>query len=109
MFDKLLDFILEIWDSLLPIFIVNDYQQAVVLRMGKFKSVKESGWHYKIPVMDVPIVQDVVTTTIGSPAQSLVTLDRKEVTVESIIKYSIEDVKKYSLESALLYKEKFLI
>ena len=98
MFDRLLDFILETWERVIPIVVVDEYQKAVILRMGKFKEVLEPGWHWKIPFADNPILQHTIVTTMGTSAQSLVTQDRREVTVESIVKYNIEDIKKYCLE-----------
>ncbi len=98
MFDRLLDFAIETWERLIPIVVVDEYQKAVILRMGKFLVVREPGWHWKIPFADNPILQHTIVTTMSTSAQSLVTLDRKEVTVESIVKYNIEDIKKYCLE-----------
>jgi regulator of protease activity HflC (stomatin/prohibitin superfamily) len=98
MFDKLLDLIITFGEQLLPFFVVKEYQEAVVLRFGHFNSVKKTGIYFKVPFADETILQHTVVTTLNCSAQSLVTLDRKELTVESVVKYRIDDVKKYILE-----------
>jgi regulator of protease activity HflC (stomatin/prohibitin superfamily) len=71
MLDKLLDFLLDLWDKAIPVFIVSEYQNALVLRLGKFKDVKTAGWWFKIPFLDEII---------------------------AVIKYNISDIKKFCLE-----------
>jgi len=80
MFDKLIDFLLETLDKVLPFFIVNQYDEAVLLRRGLFHKQFKGGIYFKIPFLDEVISQTVVTTTMQLPAQSLYTKDKKQKT-----------------------------
>ena len=49
MLDKLLDFLKEIWNDLIPVEVVPPYNGGVQLRMGALLRVLEGGkWYWKI-------------------------------------------------------------
>jgi regulator of protease activity HflC (stomatin/prohibitin superfamily) len=98
MFDKLIEIITNWWLQLTPIIIIRDYEEAVMLRFGKFKQVLKPGMHFKIPLFDEVIEQHVVVTTLSLDAQSLYTLDKQNIVVKAVIKYKIGDVKTFLLE-----------
>lgn len=98
MFDKLIEIITHWWLQLTPVIIIRDYEEAVLLRFGKFKSVLKPGMHVKIPLFDEVIDQHVVVTTLSLDAQSLYTLDKQNIVVKGVIKYKISDVKTFLLE-----------
>lgn len=98
MFDKLIDFLISIIDHVNPFVIVKEYQEAVLLRNGKFKKVWTKGFHLKVPFIDEYIQQHTMITTLTLPAQSLVTLDGSNIVVKSVVKYRIADVKTFCLE-----------
>jgi membrane protease subunit HflK len=98
MFDKLIDVLLEWWNHVLPFIIIRDYEEAVLLRFGRFNQVLLPGIHFKIPFFDEVIDQHVVVTTLSLDAQSLYTQDRQNIVVKGIIKYKIADVKTFLLE-----------
>jgi regulator of protease activity HflC (stomatin/prohibitin superfamily) len=98
MFDKLIEIITNWWLQLTPIIIIRDYEEAVLLRFGKFKAVLKPGLHMKIPLFDEVIDQHVVVTTLSLDAQSLYTLDKQNIVVKGVIKYKISDVKVFLLE-----------
>ena len=98
MFDKLIEIISNWWLQLTPIIIIRDYEEAVLLRFGKFKSVLKPGIHFKIPMFDEVIDQHVVVTTLSLDAQSLYTKDKQNIVVKAVIKYKISDVKVFLLE-----------
>jgi len=98
MFDKLIEIISNWWLQLTPIIIIRDYEEAVLLRFGKFKSVLKPGIHLKIPMFDEVIDQHVVVTTLSLDAQSLYTKDKQNIVVKAVIKYKISDVKVFLLE-----------
>jgi len=98
MFDKLIELISNWWAQLMPITIIPHYQEAVLLRFGKFKSVLKPGMHFKIPVFDEVIDHHVVVTTLSLPAQSLYTKDRQNIVAKGVVKYKIADVKIFLLE-----------
>ena len=98
MFDKLIEIITHWWLQLTPVIIIRDYEEAVLLRFGKFKAVYKPGIHFKIPLFDEVIDQHVVITTLSLDAQSLYTLDKQNIVVKAVIKYKISDVKTFLLE-----------
>lgn len=98
MFDKLIDVLLEWWNHILPFIIIRDYEEAVLLRFGRFNKVILPGIHFKIPFFDEVIDQHVVVTTLSLDAQSLYTQDRQNIVVKGIVKYKISDVKTFLLE-----------
>ena len=98
MFDKLIDVLANFWSYLMPAVIIPDYEQAVLLRNGKFKKVLGPGFHVKLPIFDEVISQHVVVTTLSLAPQSLYTKDQKNIVVKGVVKYKIIDVKVFLLE-----------
>ena len=98
MFDKLIDLFAQWWNFLTPAVIIPDYEEAVLLRAGKFKKVLKPGFHVKLPIIDDVVQQHVVVTTLSLSAQSLYTKDKQNVVVKGVIKYKISDVKVFLLE-----------
>lgn len=96
MFDKLIDFILQQLQNLLPIYIVEEWYATVHLRGGKFYKITYAGVHFKIPFLD-----NVNTST-------LITFKTKEMKPQSIgnqvvrgvVRYKIIDPKQYYLSLA---------
>ncbi len=93
--EKIIDFILQFLSDFLPFFTTNEWQQTVVLRFGKVHRVKKKGFHFKIPFFDEPLHYSVITTTMETRPQTIVTKDNIEVTIQTVIKYSISDVEKH--------------
>lgn len=98
MFDRLIDVITEWWAYLMPAIIIPNYEEAVLLRNGKFVKVLGPGFHVKLPIFDEVISHHVVVTTLSLPAQSLYTQDKQNIVVKGVIKYKIADVKIFLLE-----------
>lgn len=95
MFERLIDLLLQTWDQLNPVFVVDAYQHAGVLRFGKFIRTCEPGLHWKIPFAERAIEVETCVTTMRLPPQTLTTLDGKVVVVAAIVRYQIRDVKPY--------------
>lgn len=98
MFDKLIDLLTQWWLELSPAIIIRDYEEAVLLRFGRYKKNLSPGWYLKLPIIDEVIVQHVVVTTLSLSPQSLYTKDRQNIVVKGVIKYKIADVKIFLLE-----------
>ena len=96
--ESIFNWLLERLKDVLPLFVVLQYQEAVLLRGGKFKKVLAPGVYFKIPIYDEIIYQIVVTTTLSLPAQSLTTKDSKDIVVKGMVKYKILDTKIFILE-----------
>lgn len=97
MFDKLIDWILSIIQDLLPFFIVYEFECCVHFRAGKVYRVVCAGFWWKIPFLDEPHSEIVVTTTRRTLPQSVVTSDKKSLVVVAIMKYNIKDIKAFVL------------
>jgi regulator of protease activity HflC (stomatin/prohibitin superfamily) len=98
MFDRLIDLISNWLEKIVPFFIVMEYEEAVVLRFGKFHKVAKPGLHFRIPIVDEFMTNHVVVTTLSLPPQSLYTKDKQNIVVKGVIKYRIADVQTFLLE-----------
>lgn len=98
MLDSIISFVNQTWRKLIPFTIIDEYERGIILRLGKYKKTLKPGIHWKIPLMDRIISDEVVSTTLPLEAQSLCTLDNKNVTVKAIVKYKIVNIKDYLLK-----------
>ncbi len=98
MFDKLIDFLISWGEKLFPFFTIDQYQEAVLLRNGKFKKLCTAGLHMKVPFIDTYLAYHITITTINLPSQSLITKDKRDIVVKGMVKYKVSDVKTYLLE-----------
>lgn len=97
--EAIISFILNFLDELSPFFIVNQYQNAIILRRGIYTDkIYTKGIFFKIPYFDEVLKQHIVVTTLSLPVQSLVTQDDKPIVVKGVVKYKIEDIKLFLLE-----------
>ena len=97
MFDKLIEFLLNIIEDILPVFFVKQYNNGILLRMGKFVRIVRPGVVFKIPFLDKVETITIVTTTLSVPTQSVITKDKKHLVVKGVVKYKISDVELFML------------
>lgn len=88
----------------LPIIIrqVNQYEDGVMLTIGKFSGIKKPGWRIVIPVFQRLIKVDTRIKAVDVPDQKAITKDNISVDVNAVIYYKVSDV-----EKAVLYVEDF--
>lgn len=98
MLDKLIEFLLNIIDQLIPFKILKEYEEGVLFRLGRYRKVLNAGIHFKIPFFDDIDSYPVVYTTITLPPQSIVTMDGICVVIKGHIKYKINDVKIFAVD-----------
>jgi regulator of protease activity HflC (stomatin/prohibitin superfamily) len=79
-------------------FFVNQYQEAVILRMGKYHRTMKPGLYFKWPFIEEVIHALTIPTTYDLREQSLVTKDGISVTVQGMVKAKVTDTKKFSTE-----------
>jgi regulator of protease activity HflC (stomatin/prohibitin superfamily) len=91
MFDKLIQLIQQFGHAMSPVFVVDMWEKALVLRFGKFEDIKDPGLHWKIPFVDSVWHQTVVTQSIHLHPQSITSLDYKNIVVRAIVRYDIKD------------------
>jgi len=98
MFDKVIEFLLSMWNHIIPFYVIEEANEAVVLRLGKFKCTSKPGFYWKIPFADVVKEHHVVWQTINLHPQSLTTKDDSGIVVKAIIKFKVGDIKVFILE-----------
>lgn len=98
-FTALIEWIKEIKDQLKLFHILDPYERGVRLRGGAFHAdLAEGKAHWKIPVWDSILSQNIATTTMSVDPQSITTKDGKNVVVSCIIKYKVQNVRRFLLE-----------
>ena len=95
MFDKLISLIQQFIHELLPIFIIDEWEEAIILRNGKYIKTVKPGLYFKIPFFDSVWKHTVITQSIDIPPQSITTADGENVVVKGIIRFSIIDIKTF--------------
>ena len=98
MLETLKEILIHLWDELKPAYIVNEYEGAVLLHLGKYKRTDGPGLHWKIPLIEETIVTSMAVTTAQPGSQSLMTKDDQKVVINTVVKYNVKDVKPYLLE-----------
>jgi regulator of protease activity HflC (stomatin/prohibitin superfamily) len=97
MFDKLIDLIVTFIHDFLPFKIVNQWEEGVHLRYGKFLKVVGPGLVWKRPFFDKLWVTPVISQTVNLSPQTVTSLDERSVVLSSIVRYHIHDVEKFLL------------
>jgi regulator of protease activity HflC (stomatin/prohibitin superfamily) len=69
--------------------VVNEYEQGVVLRLGRFVGVKTAGLKWIIPFVDRMIVIDMRITAEQVPPQDVITRDNVSMKVNAVIYFRV--------------------
>ena len=79
--------------------VVDQYEQAVVLRLGRFNRVLDPGIHWLIPLyIDRALHDNVVWRTVSLAEQSLTTSDGRSIQIRAVVTARISNVQKAVLE-----------
>ena len=95
MFDKLIEFLIKLGKDVLLWVVIEEWNEAVLLRFGKFVKVLKPGFHFKIPFFDSVWETETITQSIDMNPQSITTADGKNIVVKAIIRFSVVDTKTY--------------
>ena len=98
MFERLLDLLVHAWGRISPVEVINAYEGAIVLRLGKYHRTLAPGLHFKWPFVEQAFSSRTCVTTLRLSPQTLTTKDDVPVVVSAIVKYQINDVKLYHLQ-----------
>lgn len=99
MFDRIFDLIEGMWEWLMPFCVIDQYEEGVVLRLGKFHHVVKPGLRWLIPLgIDAVKYDTVVRQTAFLDTQSITSADNKPVTLRGIAVYTITDIRKFLLD-----------
>jgi regulator of protease activity HflC (stomatin/prohibitin superfamily) len=69
--------------------IVNEYEQGVVLRLGRFTGLKTAGLKWIVPFIDRMIVIDMRVTAEQVPPQDVITRDNVSMKVNAVIYFRV--------------------
>ncbi len=78
--------------------IINEYERAVVLRLGKFHKVKGPGLILLIPVIDKMRKIDLRTVTLDVPPQEVITRDNVSIRVSAVVYFRVVEPEKAFLQ-----------
>ena len=74
--------------------IAQEYQRAVVFRLGRYSSLKGPGLYWIIPLIDWQKIVDIRTSTVAVEQQETITKDSVTIKVNAVLWYKIVDLKK---------------
>lgn len=79
--------------------IVNQYERAVVLTLGRFTGIRQPGLRIVIPVLQRIIRVDIRSTPIDVPKQEIITKDNVTVGVDAVVYLRVIEASKAVLET----------
>lgn len=78
------------------LFTVKEFEKAILLRLGEIeRSDYDPGLHWKIPVINNVIKFDGRILTMDATSEEYLTVEKKNVIVDSFVKWRIHDVATY--------------
>ncbi len=77
---------------------INEYERAVVFRMGHFHRIAGPGWVFLVPLLENMRVVDLRVQSFDLPPQPIITSDEIRTTIDSIVYYQILDPAKAILK-----------
>ncbi|HTK78105.1 MAG TPA: slipin family protein [Gemmataceae bacterium] len=80
--------------------VAQEYQRAVVFRLGRFHSVRGPGLYYNIPLIEWQKKVDMRTVTVNVEPQETITKDSVTVKVNAVLWYRVTEPFKAILEVA---------
>ncbi len=89
--------VIVIW-FLSGIRIINEYEQGVVLRLGRFAGIRSAGLKWIIPFIDRMIIIDMRVTAEQVPPQDVITRDNVSIKVNAVIYFRVMEADKAFLQ-----------
>lgn len=71
--------------------ILNEYERAVIFRLGRIRDVKGPGLIIIIPIVDKVIKVDMRTITMDVPPQDVITKDNVSIKVSAVVYFRVMD------------------
>lgn len=93
--ERLWDLLINLWDRVCPLEIIDVYNGGGVLRVGKYHRTLGPGLHWKWPVIENIVSVLTCETTQRLPAQTLTTKDGVGVVVQAIVRFQIDKIEPY--------------
>jgi regulator of protease activity HflC (stomatin/prohibitin superfamily) len=80
--------------------VAQEYQRAVVFRLGRFHSVRGPGLYYNLPLLEWQRLVDMRTITVNVEPQETITKDSVTIKVNAVLWYRVVEPFKAILEVA---------
>jgi len=71
--------------------ILNEYERAVIFRLGRVRDVKGPGLIIIIPIVDRIVKVDMRTITMDVPPQDVITKDNVSIKVSAVVYFRVMD------------------
>ena len=82
------------------LYTVNETQVAIKLRLGEIVAIEnEPGLKFKTPFVNNVVTFDKRIQTLDAPAESFLTVEKKNVVVDSYVKWRIVDTQKFYIST----------
>ncbi|HEY3451960.1 MAG TPA: slipin family protein [Myxococcales bacterium] len=105
---------MDMWTIVIPIVIVvaliaagvrivNQYENGIVFRLGRFAGTRKPGLNLIIPVLDRMVIVDMRTVAREVPPQDVITRDNVSVKVTAVLYFRVVEA-----EKAIIQVEDFL-
>jgi regulator of protease activity HflC (stomatin/prohibitin superfamily) len=95
MLDKLIDLLVQFLEAFRIVYVINEYEKGIVLRMGKFHRELDPGWHWIVPLyIERVMVDNVVPRTMNMGTMALTTRDGVQVGIGIIATARIHNIQK---------------
>src|SRR5215470_10115940 len=80
--------------------VAQEYQRAVVFRLGRYQSVRGPGLYYNLPILEWQRKVDMRTITVNVEPQETITKDSVTIKVNAVLWYRVTEPFKAILEVA---------
>ncbi|MEJ7693986.1 slipin family protein [Daejeonella sp.] len=80
--------------------IAQEYERAIVFRLGRFQGVRGPGWYWIIPLFERQQTIDMRTRTVDLEQQETITKDSVTIKVNAVLWFRVIDPKRVIIEVA---------
>ena len=78
--------------------IINEYENGVVFRLGRYVGLKRAGFRWFIPILERMVVIDLRTVARDVPPQDVITKDNVSVKVSAVVYFRVVQADKAVLQ-----------
>lgn len=85
--------------SLMCVRVIKQSRVGIIMRLGKFRKVADTGVHFLVPFLDhMAYVIDIRENVIDFPPQPVITRDNVTMQIDTVVYYQITDPVRYVFE-----------
>jgi regulator of protease activity HflC (stomatin/prohibitin superfamily) len=74
--------------------VINEYQRAVVFRLGRLRGIRGPGLVYILPIFERMVRVGLRTITMNIPSQKIITKDNVSIDIAAVAYYHVVDAQK---------------